>query len=136
MPLQHKLKVTNAKGLIMLIEVTQDDINHGIVLDCYACPVAKAINRILLPELVAEVGNSFLWIYEDDRSLSELARGVPVESCYLPREVIHSICSFDLNQAIKPFSFELPIDQYCSNTLSTSKGGDEPRKVEETDAST
>jgi hypothetical protein len=45
----NKLEIDELSKKIMtsVIQVTQDDIEHGIKADCYYCPVALALERTL-----------------------------------------------------------------------------------------
>lgn len=105
----------------MLIEVTQKDINKGKKTNCAKCPVARAAQRKQMPEYHFEATSCSLKVYR----ASEVSRnsGRPREGSFhineffLPDFVQDWILAYDGDNMVKPFSFELLIDQYCSNTL-------------------
>ena len=51
--------------MIVTIQVTEQDIQHGLAGDCEKCPVALAIYRAL-HELAVRVGTGGVTIYRDD----------------------------------------------------------------------
>lgn len=46
-------------------QVTQEDIDAGEREDCFKCPIARSLNRVL-PGLVAEVDQAEISLYEPD----------------------------------------------------------------------
>lgn len=76
----------------MKINVTQDDIDCGIIGNCELCPIALAILPIVSP-LPVEVDNCCIEI-----------GGVQYNS---PNSVCQFIDDFDNGKPVKPFSFEL-----------------------------
>ncbi len=83
----------------MLIQVTQEHIDEGIVYDCEVCPIALAINRLLKLGLKTVIVATVI-ICNSDR---ELCR------CNYPDEARDFINRFDRLDPVKPFSFELDI---------------------------
>lgn len=79
----------------MKIDVTQEDIDHGMPKCFYDCPVALAIKRTYGIEY-ARV-NGYI--------LVGLKRGA-----LTPPDVTTFIKQFDAGHYVEPFSFELPIE--------------------------
>lgn len=75
----------------MRIDVTQDDIDAGIRIDCTHCPIALAVRR-LIP--YANVG--CYTVYADE-----------MPDYVLPQPAIDFIRAFDNKRPVKPFSFDM-----------------------------
>lgn len=91
---------------LVTISVTQDDITHGRCMDCYNCPVARAIQRHLRKDCTAQVGGGDYLIRSP---WFILARGM------LPSEARQFILRFDMalqqHQAAPiEFPLELPVN--------------------------
>lgn len=78
----------------MLIEVTREDIDHGLAGSCGSCPVALAIRR-RFPDGWVRVG--IRCVYAGGRAY------------HLPSGAIEFIERFDGGMPVEPFSFELDI---------------------------
>lgn len=76
----------------MKIQVTQEDIDKGIQLDCTDCPIAVAIRRI----------TSLPGIEVDDSHIE-----IDHKEYHTPDEVIEFICVFDAGLTVQPFEFDL-----------------------------
>jgi len=79
----------------MKIQVTQDDIDQGTMQDCYSCPVARAINRILAAGCECEVGSKDIFIRRCEEPIGRI-----VMSFKTPALVAKFIRTFD--RGIKP----------------------------------
>jgi len=76
----------------MKIKITKLDIERGIRLNCYNCPIARAIRRCTGKELV---GAGYFRIHWGNNG------------CRTPIEVLDFMNDFDNGLAAKPFEFEL-----------------------------
>lgn len=74
----------------MKIQVTQDDIDQGAIQDCYRCPVAIAINRVLKPDYSCEVGTKDIYIRQRCTSI-----GAFVSHLKTPTKAAEFIRNFD-----------------------------------------
>lgn len=84
----------------MLIEVTQEDIDHGVRTSCHSCPVARAARRAALRATGRRIAVDVApW---DIR----FGRDYFVERP-LPNAAQQFIKLFDLRHAVRPFSFEI-----------------------------
>jgi hypothetical protein len=83
---------------ILIIEVTQQDIDAGQRFDCEACPIALALRRAGFAD--AEVGHSAAWRTPDEQWEHQTTR--------LPYEAQNFIKRFDTLQAVEPFKFDIP----------------------------
>jgi hypothetical protein len=75
------------------IEVTQDDIDRGVIGDGDCCPIALAMRR-RWPNV--SVGTRA--VYLSGMRMTEL-----------PREARHFIVDYDLGEPVYPFSFDVVI---------------------------
>jgi hypothetical protein len=75
----------------MKIEVTQEDIDNGIQMNCYYCPIARSIQR--QTDLYVAVRANYAVIGDD--------------IAYFPREAEQFIADFDAGEPVHPFSFEI-----------------------------
>jgi hypothetical protein len=84
------------------IDVTQEDIAHGVMNDCENCPVARAFIRAtgLDPFRIAvdEDGITIAWPFSD--------REVTID---LPESVGEWISAFDDGLPVWPFAFDLSV---------------------------
>lgn len=87
----------------MRINVTDDDIKMGRKDNCRECPVALAIARDTNSYNV-EVGGSYLILIDDYRFDNS-------GNCLGLREVFDFVWEFDNGLEVKPFSFEMPLDE-------------------------
>ena len=83
----------------MKIEVTQDDIDNGLRIDCELCPVAKAIVRATGKQ--ARVSAVGVFFFPETPSAKQI---------FLPSKVQLFIKSFDRKEPVQPFSFDLDIE--------------------------
>ena len=81
----------------MKIEVTPDDIAHGLMRSTSRCPIALAVQRT--------TGESAL-VYTTSVVLSP--NGANRRRIWT-KEIIDFIAAFDFGREVKPFSFELDI---------------------------
>lgn len=101
----------------MLIRVTDEDIKQG-VSRCNACPVALAINRVLLPQYRVGVTTvSMILVNAHDHR--------PTMACdclhfwKTPLSVFAFVTSFDKMEPTEPFLFELEIpDEYLRDPIA------------------
>lgn len=88
----------------VMVEVTQSDINQGVKNDCFTCPVAIAINRVL------GIDNAEIGEYVGSGNDVD---GMVVEFDYhiikLDDNVRNFIYGFDLGHDVDPIKFELVI---------------------------
>lgn len=89
------LHIEEREALIVIIEVTQEDIDNGFVDHCQLCPIALALARAGFPK-PAVLGPFFN--FGDDRQKVELP-----ECCG------EFIDQFDDEEPVQPFSFEIHI---------------------------
>lgn len=77
------------------VNVTQKDISEGLREDCFACPIAQAVRRVIGPCRWFAVGNLDVWF-----------GAIPVS---LPVEAKKFINRFEGYQKVEPFSFEMEV---------------------------
>jgi hypothetical protein len=85
-------------------EVTEDDIKKGKRARCFVCPVALAITRELKKideNYRAGVTHTDFTIFTGSNCINDFIQ--------LPIEVSHAVMSFDDNQKIVPFNFEVEV---------------------------
>lgn len=80
----------------MQISVTQQDIDEGCLIDCYFCPIARALTRHTGKRWSVSGGFATVIVYGR------------VESVQLPKEASEFVRNFDCHgrSAVAPFSFE------------------------------
>ena len=86
-----------------VIQVTQDDINHGIRADCYLCPVALALERALGAVDVGIYHRSADWMIPP--KWFDWKRRFKWYSSILPQKVAVFVADFDAGAPVKPCSF-------------------------------
>lgn len=79
----------------MKIEVTQEDIDHGIKGDCDLCPIARAVHRHIP---TARVGITVIRLNRMSFSCIDL-----------PEEARNFIHLFDHGMKVIPFEFEVEV---------------------------
>lgn len=90
----------------MLIEVTQEDIDHGVRGECRLCPIARALQRA--------TGNPFAtmgaWNCWPENNGTAFQTGGPIPC---PDAAYDFIQAFDGKGAskVRPFSFEIPYEK-------------------------
>jgi hypothetical protein len=91
----------------MRIEVTQEHIDRGQRKSCARCPVVLAIRQV----------SGVVLVYAD-RDEVDLRRGGKTLTVSLPLKVSRFIDRFDATGpgSVEPFSFDLPIDDFCKPT--------------------
>lgn len=82
--------------MIVTINVTQEDIDHGEKGNCSRCPVALAASRVLYHPTIWPCG---IWF---GRPCSMNRCSVPT-----PPEVTKFVSDFDSDRPVEPFSFTL-----------------------------
>jgi hypothetical protein len=88
------------------ISVTEIDIDLGVRLDCWECPIARAMFRATGEKYSVDGASAFV-VGERHRRVS------------LPDSAIQFIRDFDLGNFPKPFEFEVEVDRQW---LSTCEG--------------
>jgi hypothetical protein len=83
----------------MIINVTQNHIDEGVIEDCHHCPVAKAICEQVPQCTYIEVCNDTIRIDAAGRHLTLKTRA----------DVSRFIDDFDGAGKVEPFSFELDL---------------------------
>lgn len=81
------------------IRVTQKDIDNGVIDNCDACAVARAIRRRVLPSVSASVTGDLLHL----RTVEDH------DAACLPEEAKAFIRAFDRNMVVSPLRFTLDI---------------------------
>ena len=93
------------------VNVTQNDIDHGIPEDDCECPIAQAIRRALPDNGIIEVDIRDVGEHAGHASV-ELVLGKFLRQFRLPEQCAEFIALFDAQCfAVAPFSFELEIDE-------------------------
>lgn len=89
----------------MKIEVTQEDIDQGMVRSCRECPVARAIKKKVGMKTCLGVTPSWVSFYDiyDKTDKTFLVQ--------LPEKATEFINKFDGNEIVEPFEFELNITE-------------------------
>lgn len=94
----------------LLVEVTQEDIDGGCEFPrSFNCPLARAINRNLLPGMMAVVGVTDMEIMVD-HPLKDLWAMDPVEVVLrlpLPENARQFVIQLDRGSVVHPFTFTL-----------------------------
>lgn len=85
--------------MIVTVDVTQDDIRDGVRGQCYRCPVARAISRLLVSTVLAQV----------TPGLVVFPACGTVPPVPLPEHAGRWIDAFDGGYNVRPFSFVLDI---------------------------
>lgn len=85
------------------VQVTQKDINDGRRRDCYECPIARALKRVLRPGVYVAV------------KFSEFCLNTCSNNYKLPREACDFIDKFDDRLEVFPFKFtvDIPEEHLC-----------------------
>lgn len=99
--------------MILRINVSKGDIEHGLMGNCWKCPVARAIYRKL--DLIGTVDNlrvrvypAYVFLYDANNDKHDLS---------LPNGVGEKIEEFDDCGKMKPFSFWLNIADEVYNLI-------------------
>jgi hypothetical protein len=80
------------------IQVTQEDINHGLAGDCEECPIALALYRALSVAGV-RAGTGGVTLYREGTNAMVA----------LPVAAVRFIGRFDHDELVEPFEFELDV---------------------------
>jgi hypothetical protein len=87
---------------LVAIEITQEDIDRGVKMDCYQCPISLSLNR-MYPKMRAGVAGPFVFIF------GELRRELEADAC---DDMIDFIHQFDTGQPVKPMTVHMiPIEK-------------------------
>lgn len=81
------------------VNVTQEDIDHGVANNCFKCPIARAVERAL-PGSDPTVRN-FVYLY-----------GTHCGSADLPLKAGEFIDRFDNNESVSPLTFDLTFHEF------------------------
>jgi hypothetical protein len=105
------MKKTDPFPKTIKIEVTQRDIDRGVVEDCFLCPVALATRRAVgrgISTVAVKSGGRV----EIDR-VRQRKGGDTWEDAYYnsPKKVTHFIDTFDRKQPVNPFTATLKLDR-------------------------
>ena len=86
------------------INVTQEDIDQGLMCAPYRCPISLAIKRTLKIDYVSVGGSGGVWVKRCDC-------GSCPHKAKLPSEAYDFMCRFDSMgcSAVKPLVFDLTI---------------------------
>lgn len=94
------------------VQVTQEDIDRGLERDCFLCPVARAVNRLLRDDWKASVSGGWGRVYMKN----EYGRASKnFQSFYLPQKVvdfIHKIDGYE-DSDLEPFRFLTKLPKVC-----------------------
>ncbi len=101
-------KITIMKTI--LINVTKEDIEEGLSNDCYLCPIAVAIGRIIKDECRAMVHSSLINFYKRPNNKF-------ITTVYLPATAIQFIKLFDSVGQGEPFSFNVNVEDEIAQEL-------------------
>lgn len=87
--------------MIKTVNVTDQDLRKGIANSCIACPVARALLRVVHENTVVKVNLL---------TVSFLKPGLPTRKIMLPMDVKYFIAAVDrFNRNIQPICFSLDI---------------------------
>lgn len=81
----------------MRIEVTQEDIDHGVRGSCKECPIARAMQRAGFK--FPRVNRYSAWWF------------FPYGQCDLPDIAQRAVRRFDLGHGMSPFAFDLDVEE-------------------------
>jgi alpha-ketoglutarate-dependent taurine dioxygenase len=85
--------------VIVKIQVTDQDIAHGLAGDCEECPIALAIYRALSATAGIRVGTGGVTLYRDHANAMVA----------LPAAASRFISRFDHDDLVEPFEFDLDV---------------------------
>lgn len=89
---------------MIIINVTQDEINRGERNKCKSCPIALSIIRSVdYPHVY--VGKNIVTFYTSH----DFSRILPSKIVKLPKEIQNWIYAFDSKMPVMPISFELDV---------------------------
>lgn len=89
---------------LLTVEVTADDIMHGLRQDNCECAVALALKR--LPGVVN------VFVEPDDAEIEYRIDGATYDTHYqLPQEADAFICAFDRGEHVEPFTFTAELEE-------------------------
>jgi hypothetical protein len=94
----------------MTVAVTRRDIDRAERRTCRACPVALAINRMLLPHLFAFVAVRSWIVTLDDKGHEVWEGAIPLA---LPRAVTDWLRDYDDGRDVPTLSFVIDIPDAC-----------------------
>jgi hypothetical protein len=75
------------------VDVTAEDLRHGVPFSPLYCPVARAIRRATGEAWLVRAG----WMRREDVAIG------------LPREASDAVKRFDMGKRVRPFSFEVEV---------------------------
>lgn len=84
----------------MKVSITEDHIRRGTRKQCYACPVALAVQE-LYPDKCVTVTESYIRIYANQLSRKPFVR-FPT-----PADVVKRIVCFDQTGVMEPFNADI-----------------------------
>lgn len=93
----------------LTVEVTQADIDNGVMKECDACPMAIAVYRALVSaypehaELIPHVESGMTHLFDRTDQLAFTAVN--------PEEVTQFIWDFDEFEPVRPFTVELDFQE-------------------------
>lgn len=100
MATKHKDDVT------VSVQVTSDDIVHGVRADCWHCPIARALSRAVGQEVHVNYGRI------SDGSGNGVVGGGRAWERSLPRNAINFQLGFDCREPVEPFAFEVSVPKW------------------------
>lgn len=115
------------------VPVTEVHISHGVRFRCYSCPLALAVDELLIDGYSAHVSPSDLFIDTTflasapywDLELGKVVRGIP-----LPDDAIRFVEDFDYERPVSPKVFTIPLPRHLLRNpppLSPAVGTDPGR---------
>lgn len=98
----------------LTVDITQNDIDEGVRLDCENCPTALASMRAIKPivkvEKVQVDADSV--IFESRFQANYMKESVLIETCYnVSHDLAIWIGAFDLEENVKPQTFDLSLEE-------------------------
>lgn len=84
--------------MIVTVQVTEQDVQHGLAGDCEECPIALAIYRAL-HDAPVRVGTGGVTIYREGTNAMVA----------LPGAASRFISRFDHDEVVEPFEFDLDV---------------------------
>lgn len=87
------------------IKVNRFHIHKGVKTNCRYCPIALAINKILKKQFKCKVGRLMVDIINPHVGYYNL-----MSSFKIPNKASNFVDNFDHNQIVKPFKFDIEIN--------------------------
>lgn len=88
----------------MKIQITQDDIDNGVIGDSNHCPIARAFKRIGYTEVIVE--QKRIYLYGDTYNSSNVYRKKYID---MPENGKKFVLYYDRSEPVEPFELEVKI---------------------------